>query len=591
MSLWEKFRNQTEERPHLPIETARIDSLNVKRSSSTIDLPEELELGLNELQRRSRRRRLGETLAHNRVIPKRKPSVKDCFKDGSTVVHRRREDWSTQQSYVNCLFLDEHDTVLASDITGKIDLVRLPRYENSEKPRLLGTQLVNGLEVNPSLVDSSTIKMKSLKGGQAFVIGMPCGAHHIFSSERAGTWGDKLNVPRTFFTQQSPSTFLTCGWTVDGPRRRYYRDRKNAHLSLSHMIRGTHFQAHDRHELNEIEGWDYDKPSSGCRTPNGMRFLPHQRPQNHAKWDFVETNSSLLAAHVDSEHDCFWLRLIDDRVQEPVVCVDKTSHDRPPTSEEHITACAFASEHCLATAHVWCHSRNSESRTNQFFGSHLLDSGHVHSCVKLWDIRMISRRQRKPLDTVTLPQYPKNSAMALEPSATAHIRADGKGDLSNGNPGRSDSAITNLSAPDGNLGTLLVTAQSRTRTRKIEHHVLNLGRLDVSRKICQRDDIEQWVPVYGIAGSHNYMTCLGEGELSSPSILIYNLRETPSRSCGHKRRIDDVPRDDSWSSRIDPMLKDRHGLETQLSCIALNRGGTAIVGGSRDGDLFVWRGF
>jgi hypothetical protein len=121
--------------------------------------------------------------------------------------------------------------------------------------------------------------------------------------------------------------------------------------------------------------------------------------------------------------------------------------------------------------------------------------------------------------------------------------------------------------------------------------VLNLGRLDVSRKICQRDDIEQWVPVYGIAGSHNYMTCLGEGELSSPSILIYNLRETPSRSCGHKRRIDDVPRDDSWSSRIDPMLKDRHGLETQLSCIALNRGGTAIVGGSRDGDLFVWRGF
>ena len=48
--------------------------------------------------------------------------------------------------------------------------------------------------------------------------------------------------------------------------------------------------------------------------------------------------------------------------------------------------------------------------------------------------------------------------------------------------------------------------------------------------------------------------------------------------------------DDGAVVRFQPKVQDRHGLDTQLSCLALNDSGTAIVGGSSDGDLFVWRG-
>jgi len=50
------------------------------------------------------------------------------------------------------------------------------------------------------------------------------------------------------------------------------------------------------------------------------------------------------------------------------------------------------------------------------------------------------------------------------------------------------------------------------------------------------------------------------------------------------------PEDSTWSFRMNASLTDRYGMETELSCIAMNANGTALLGGSTDGDLFVWRG-
>jgi hypothetical protein len=205
---------------------------------------------------------------------------------------------------------------------------------------------------------------------------------------------------------------------------------------------------------------------------------------------------------------------------------------------------------------------------------------------------MVSRKQRKPLDTVLLPQFPNNPTLSMEPTTEVHTNIDDKGDFIVGkNPGESDYVITNLTASDESYGTLVVTAQSRTGSGKIEHHLLDVGRREVTRTIFQTQNVD-CLPVYGIAASHNYMTCLGaEG---TPPLFVYNLRETPKKSRGQKRPKDGIPlkaaEDVSWSSRIDPVLKDRHGLQTQMTCIAMNRNGTAILGGSSDGDLFVWRG-
>jgi hypothetical protein len=96
---------------------------------------------------------------------------------------------------------------------------------------------------------------------------------------------------------------------------------------------------------------------------------------------------------------------------------------------------------------------------------------------------------------------------------------------------------------------------------------------------------------------------------------IYNLNEKPESSLtlssrGKKRLIEGqtldtssfsaspflnphqttVKDDPSWSYFLEPALVDRYGVETELSCVAINANATSILGGSTDGDLFVWRG-
>lgn len=165
-------------------------------------------------------------------------------------------------------------------------------------------------------------------------------------------------------------------------------------------------------------------------------------------------------------------------------------------------------------------------------------------------------------------------------------------------PGKSHHVITNLES-SLNTGTLLVTTRSRSQCRETEHYVLNLGRHCFTRRIRQTIPSNGCAPIYGTAASHNYMACLGDrqGEGISSSIQVYNLQETPPsrRSSSKKRTAKGEPRvekeeDETASFQFHPALKDRHGLESQLSCLTMNESGTSILGGSNDGDLFAWRG-
>jgi hypothetical protein len=186
----------------------------------------------------------------------------------------------------------------------------------------------------------------------------------------------------------------------------------------------------DPHAFSEIPGWDNDDSDVLFRVRDLPDFLPHQhpsvRPFNHAaKWDFHETPSSLLSAHVDPEHDCFsWPKIADDRTSKPVVCLDKQqqqqsqNHNIGSGGEEHITACAFASEHCLATSHTTttaagCMVPNRYNRNNTKGGG---------SVIKLWDLHMLgnTQKQREPLDALRLPQFPENPSVGLDPVATKH---------------------------------------------------------------------------------------------------------------------------------------------------------------------------
>jgi hypothetical protein len=615
-----------------------------------LDIPP---INRNVFQQRTNRKRLGEEKVRQRAFTESSNGSSssarknDCYKDGSTVIYRRQEDWSYNHSYVNCIFLDSHDTVLAADALGRMDIIQLPRYSHGHggsqssaedpPPRLMGTAFANDLSIYPPLKDFSTIKLKPIQSGHAFCVGMPSGDYHVLGTEQASTWGNKYNLRDTTCFSQShsaiiarpdvssdQSSYIQHAWTLQGPRRRYHRNRQTARLSLTHMMKNAHQTMKtasagasalvdvEGHELAEIDEWGTERAGPRRALLQRVRFVPSMRPPNSSQWDFYETPSTLLAAKVDAEHDSFWLHVLDNRLphtshrdkSSSVVCVDTTSHDdRGSSCEEHVTSCTFASEYCLATAHVWCYKGYGWASASDAFDNRPLDTAETKSCIKLWDIRMVANRQ--PLHEVVLPSFPNDSTIGLEPTETLNTGVDLNDTYSGLSIGESTSSplvITGLASSVKSKGTLLVTAQSRTQCRETEHYLLDLGRQKFTRQIKQTMPNAGLAPVFGSAASHNYMACVG-GEANKPSIKVYNLHEEPLRTTtstttarSKKRTLDGFSgqgggeQDDSWHSKFDPVLKDRHGLQTQLSCMAMNDSGIAILGGSNDGDLFVWRG-
>jgi hypothetical protein len=160
----------------------------------------------------------------------------------------------------------------------------------------------------------------------------------------------------------------------------------------------TNGRLQDPHAFSEIPGWDNDDSHVLFRARDLPDFLPRQHPFNHAaKWDFRETPLSLLSAYVDPEQDCFlWLKIADDRTSKPMVCLDKQqqqsqNHNIGSGGEEHITACVFASEHCLATSHTTT-TAAGRMVPNRYNRNSTKGGGSV---IKLWNLRMLGNMQKR----------------------------------------------------------------------------------------------------------------------------------------------------------------------------------------------------
>jgi hypothetical protein len=517
----------------------------------------------NSLQQRIHRQKLGQQLARKRAVSE--PRRIDRFEDGSTVVYRRPEDWNHEQSYSTCIFLDEHNTVLASDSSGKIDIVRLPYYSSSEIPRAFGTKLAAAFYAHPT----DSLKFKSLQGGKAFAVGMPSGMYQVVPTELASTSGTDPDHPLGKFSllQMQRCASYEC------PRRRLIR-RECVHS----IVLGLATPPGQQHL---VESWNSIEAQSKCVSATPIKhLLSRQHIPSSSLWDFREIGSSLTAANVESDLGCFSLRIIDDRIHNVVVCVDVISKCSSLGDEEHITACAFASDIYLATSHV-------RSFAN----------GTVPS-LKIWDIRFLTRRKGVAIKEVLVPPFPNPPTVDLEPpmSLDTHYKGNDACSVPPSSKSNCCSIFTALTSSSGNQGTIVATKQCGSQ--EIEHCVFDLARLCFTRRICHNSQSH----VHGIAASHSFMGCVGG--LQQDSLLMYDLQEAHAKPSAKtrnaKRGLDgERPRgsineggemDSSWCSSFNPVLKDRHGLQTQLSCLALNESGTAILGGSNDGDLFLWRG-
>ena len=185
----------------------------------------------------------------------------------------------------------------------------------------------------------------------------------------------------------------------------------------------------------------------------------------------------------------------------------------------------------------------------------------------------------------------------------------------------SDFVITNLSggsARDPTYGSstnngstrgvsLVVTTQSRTKSTRIEHCQMDLSNLQMTRKVFQTNTNLGCPPLYAVSSSSNVLVTYSNRSNSNTlggntsRILIYDISAssfdeeyiaTREDGCSlhqigsHRQQLEDP----SWSFQMNASLTDRYDMETELSCIAMNTNGTALLGGSTDGDLFVWRG-
>ncbi|CAJ1945098.1 unnamed protein product [Cylindrotheca closterium] len=579
-------------------------------------------------QRRTRRNRLALSLAHKKLMEfdQQKATKKDCYQDGSHAIYRKKEDYSGSQMYASCIFLNDHDRVLAADVSGKMDVVRVPVFPSGNNSKLLGTALLQELQIvgaggsqpNQSTDTSSALKLQSLDQGNRFAVGMPNGNYCIVDTERmkatmAISEPSALNNTRRNRSKVTPpSTTLSYhtslfpqlqAITVAGSRRKYHRDWSNPQLSLQQLLKSNGRNFLDAHNFRQVYGWDQNKP----RVTTPVSFQLNESAPAHANtalWDFWESHpSSVLAAHVDAEHDCF--SLWDSR-QKPTVVIDSSfgRFSSQTTAQDHVTSCAFVSEFCLATSHVtWTANSSSLNGPSSSSVVECLSNGRLHkkptakasSRIQLWDLRML-RAQRQPLSSMAVvPSFPQDSVLGGSPGRIFSI-----GQAAKPKQNRNlESAVLNIQASKScnsasRHSQVLVTTDSHSSG--LQYHLLELAHGEITRTISHGQTTSGFMAV---APSQHAMVC-STASGTGDSLQVYNLLDqrhssTARSTSGTKRshlgqsHAAEAEANDRAGVKFTPVIKDRHGLSTQLSCLAMNYSGTSIMGGSIDGDLFLWR--
>lgn len=563
------------------------------------------------------------------------------------LVHRKPERIHKCSYYSGCTFLDS-DKVLAVDHRGTLDVIQLSELSvqanasNKQGTPLFSHQkIVTGLELGADLQQQRSFSNVHLQAfGSMVAFGLEDDTLCIVDFEEGTNNGRTYYHPcGTNHNEKGPlervslsRVYPVGAWRTHSPKRLYYRDRRNPRLPI-HDLCNVWLAL--RQDLRAIRS---------PRIPSPVRFVPETPPPASARWDILTAHSSsspvLYVAHIDSDYDAFWTQVLDGRARPKTnVLVDATTRDRPGTTEEHITACALVNELCVATAHLSCGNYGS-TRAWEFFDKGLPNAGYsgMFSCIKLWDIRMVpkirngGRTPGSPIPSDTISLFQNADVTVAKPSATipTHLTSGGeltfsepsfadpgfatekdgvpsKEDNSLGGAAGSHQVITNLSAArdsnhNGTCGSLVVTTQSRTKPTHFEHSKLDLsGNMRLVRKISQTNFNLGLQPLYAIASSNGTIATVsskkeGSGGDCPQSVCLYDLNHETNKTTSD-RFYQCTPllhqqcrQDPNWSYKFDANITDRYGIQTDLSCMALNTNGTALLGGSTDGDLFLWRG-
>ena len=575
--------------------------------------------GNPSLRLQEERRRVGLAIGRKRLLRSSTIGANSIYGSGGNddrLLFRRGDDGNATAAnnfleisspYKAVAFLRD-DMVLASDDKGRLDAVRTPP-KRGERGTLAASRLG---EPVPGVQHSHGVpSLFTLNHGESFAMGLPGGEIRIFSTEHY--WSSLGNSRGTLQQQPSPNhSYLRQTLRVGGPRRKYERADTSSHKnarsetgrSLCDMLKAPN--SNDRY-LQEICDW------------NEGRFPPSRYPNNTdnislASGLAVTANSfafhedsagrSLLAAHVDPAFDCFSLRVLDGRVSSETtdargtICIDtKPLKERCPNKDivEDISAITFVGDRILATSHV---ARVTKNQASNF--------------IKLWDLRMIGEKDPKPCSSTSfIPSFPFDEARGVE--SWKETAFGGRGNVAVDPTGEevpcTDFVISRLvgSVDGSRLSITTNTCSNET----FDGH----GMVDIHKCSALLVDSDQMNSVLHAAQLPKFR----QPELNAftpnldflasyqngcdQAVLLFDLDSPTTKEAKDsnysflkKRTHDTMQGSNEYSSECNACLvgklpaafTDSFGIDSQLSCLSLDRHGTAIVGGSMDGDLFLW---
>ena len=568
-----------------------------------------------------------------------------------TLVNRgTNSDYASARRYHNIHFLNAQ-TICAVDSRGDLDIVGLPlgptagRRDGGDastpgKGSGSGTRLAHlPLAPPPSerhprepVPRHAHFELFGYQGGRKLAVGLPSGQVRLFAPERA-------TAARAGAARGAPAS-AAAAWSclpptraALGPRRRFARGN-HEECSLLRLLAPV--RRDDRGfraamaavELDEVQGWD-DGAVSLWRSPLSCLY---RRPP---LWAFREDGTVLLGACVDPELDCFSLRMMDERVGDtvasvtagenvatPSVFVGSSTHSAAAFSaynnEEDVTSICFSGEHGLVTNH--------RARTS------VCDdgcNGGGENLIKWWDRRML---RDSPVAASTLV-FPRDDVAGVTPAATLFVhgdvhdgawrrvslRAHGDGRASTvdatASVGASHLAGTRDRAP-ASMSRLVGSRDWNDRLVIVLGNsvdlegfaVVDASRRQVVRSVRVRGDGVR-LPCFSSNldfAAHGDSVRETEAAVPADCISIYDISQHAGGEAGRGRAGDrerrakkrrgadyfggaDEP-DTAYTGflgKIKPRLTDAYGIESSLSCMAMDELGSRIACGTADGDIFI----
>jgi len=550
----------------------------------------------SEARRRAACREVGSSLSRKRLLQ----TIMGCARSGSStrnggnngdgvvrprLLYRRNPN-DGDEEYQQVSLLDPRDDVVVGLTRGgKIDVVRVGKVSNDgvggdeeELPRPLASSAAS---TDPSL-PGGCASMRSVHGGCALAVGGKLGDMAVFDVEyekiQHRAQGKPVDGPRpqaNDIFKMHPlqratlshalidpangvvSTFFgPSAWQFPRPKRVMMRSSR---YSLMHQIVSPSTVIAD--ELREFPHW----------------FEPGRLTRMNEDWDFYQSSpSTLLSVHASQvERDFFSLRVLDSR------CDGKRrSHwaGQIAMVDRSMPMSASSIEYGV------CYPRFLSS------GTEIATPGYgpdrAGPWIKIWDVRfMRSRGAPKPVKEYFIPSFPTGSVYSAEsvarinalqrPSGSVLIRAMDDGKLLcvlqyNGNnavvsaidPSKGDEPRTIATLKFSKKG-LDVAYNCRTNVvafAPFQGHAISL--LDLSKGCNDR------------GGSDDEHRRRRQGNKRPRANSTTSNLSSPESSCYHSIPVE---------------VLDRYGTSTALGCLAFSECGTSLVGGTYDGDLYLFR--